>query len=292
VLEKTLVLFDTDIGSDIDDALALAYLLKHPQCELLGITTVSGDVQQRAALAEMLCRAVGRHDVPIHCGRREVLVDGPGQPNVPQYKLVADLPHRMNREENTAVDFMRKTIRQHLGKVVLLTVGPYSNVATLFALDPEIPSLLKGIVSMGGIFLEPGKREWNALVDPTATSITYAAKGRKHLSVGLDVTMKCGRQAHDLKPHFAKEPLATVAKMAQSWLDSNGEMIFHDPLATALIFHPGLCEYKSGSIHVSLTNDQNQSGATVFTEGAGEDRIAVSVAVDAFFEEYFSITER
>ena len=53
------VLLDTDIGSDIDDALCLAYLLAQPECELLGITTVTGDVEKRAMLASAQCKVVG-----------------------------------------------------------------------------------------------------------------------------------------------------------------------------------------------------------------------------------------
>ena len=62
------VLLDTDPGSDIDDVLAIAYLLKQPRCEFVGITTVSGDTPKRAALAEMVCRAFGREDIPIVAG--------------------------------------------------------------------------------------------------------------------------------------------------------------------------------------------------------------------------------
>jgi inosine-uridine nucleoside N-ribohydrolase len=72
------ILLDTDIGSDIDDAVALSYLLKQPRCELLGITTVTGDVAKRCACAEVICRSVGRGDVPIHAGTSNVLLTGPG----------------------------------------------------------------------------------------------------------------------------------------------------------------------------------------------------------------------
>ena len=57
---KKKVLFDTDIGSDIDDAVALAYLLAQPQCDLLGITTVTGESVKRAELASALCSVAGR----------------------------------------------------------------------------------------------------------------------------------------------------------------------------------------------------------------------------------------
>ena len=56
----TKVLLDTDIGTDVDDAVCLAYLLSHPDCELLGITTVTGEAVKRASLASVLCKAAGR----------------------------------------------------------------------------------------------------------------------------------------------------------------------------------------------------------------------------------------
>jgi len=62
------ILLDTDPGSDIDDVLALAYLLRQPRCELVGVTTVTGDVAKRAAIVEVVCRAYGHPHVPIHLG--------------------------------------------------------------------------------------------------------------------------------------------------------------------------------------------------------------------------------
>ena len=63
----TKLLLDTDIGTDVDDAVALAYLLSHPDCELLGITTVTGEAVKRASLASVLCQAAGK-DIPIYPG--------------------------------------------------------------------------------------------------------------------------------------------------------------------------------------------------------------------------------
>lgn len=57
----TKILLDTDIGSDIDDALCLAYLLAKPECELLGITTVSGEADKRAMMASAMCKIAGKH---------------------------------------------------------------------------------------------------------------------------------------------------------------------------------------------------------------------------------------
>lgn len=288
-MTKTPVLLDTDIGSDIDDAVALAYLLRKRECDLLGITTVSGDVQKRAALAEAVCHAAGRHDVPIHCGRRDVLIDGPGQPKVPQFEAIAHKNPRLDRPENDAVKFLQKTIRQHPGEITLLTIGPYSNIALLFALDPEIPSLLKSIISMGGIFYGGDRKEWNALVDPAATAMVYSAHRKQHLSVGLDVTEKCVMEADEVRSRFIDEPLLTVRSMAETWFKHTKALTFHDPLAATLIFHPELCEYESGQIHVSYGVGEPTSGHTKFVAGPGPDQVAKTVNVEGFFAEYFKV---
>ncbi|CAN5483724.1 nucleoside hydrolase [soil metagenome] len=281
-MERVPILLDTDPGSDIDDAVAMAYLLHQPRCELLGITTVTGDVQKRAALVEMICRAAGREDVPIHIGRRLPLLHGPGQPNVPHYEPVSDLPHRLDRRENTAVGFLRDTIRSRPGEITLLTIGPYSNIALLFALDPEIPFLVKGLVSMGGQFFAPGL-EWNARCDPVATQMVYGTPRRDHLSVGLDVTLQCRLSAEEVHRRFVGEPLATVLRMTQSWFRHASDITFHDPLAAAAIFHPDLMETRTGTVTV------DSEGGTSFTEGDGPDRVAETVHRDAFFEEYFDV---
>lgn len=283
------ILFDTDIGSDIDDAVALAYLLHQPRCELLGITTVTGDVQRRAAIAEVLCRTAGKGHVPIHCGRRTPLAYGPGQPEVPQYEAIAKEAHRLDRPENDAVPFLRDAIRKRPGEIVLLTVGPFSIVAALFALDPEIPLLLRGMVSMAGVFFAPGRREWNVLVDPEAAAIVYAAQRPVHRSFGLDVTERCRMPADGVKARFKGETLETVLRLADRWFAHTDAITFHDPLAAAAIFHPGLCSEKAGRVRVSLDRDPAKSGETHLQDGEGPDRVAEAVDAAAFFEEYFSV---
>lgn len=280
--ERIPVLLDTDIGSDIDDAVALAYLLREPRCELLGITTVTGDVQKRAALSEIVCRAGGRSDIPIHCGRREVLTRGAGQPLVPHYDTVSDHPHSVSRPENTALDFLRSTIRSRPGEIVLISIGPYSNLALLFAVDPEIPFLVRDIVSMGGVFFTLMGPEWNSICDPTASEMVYVAPRKTHLTVGLDVTMQCRMEASEVLRRFRGEPLETVAVMAKQWFQRTPEMTFHDPLTAMLVFHPELCAYKCGTV-------TTRSGKTVLKEGDGPDRVASSVNVDRFFAEYFRV---
>ena len=166
--DRRLVLLDTDIGNDIDDAVCLAYLLAQPQCELIGITTVTAEPDVRARLVSVLCRNAGR-DVPIYPGAADPLV-GPAVQGPPPQAVVLDRwEHDTSFPVEPAVDFLRRTIRAHPGEVTLLTIGPLTNVALLFAADPAIPSLLESLVTMGGSYASgPAEAEWNLHCDPEA----------------------------------------------------------------------------------------------------------------------------
>jgi inosine-uridine nucleoside N-ribohydrolase len=283
--ETVPVLLDTDIGSDIDDAVALAYLLSKPECELAGITTVTGDVAKRAALASYLCEVAGRPDIPVHCGASTVLLNGPGQPDVPQYEAIAAKPHRIDWPSNTAIDFMRRTIRERPGEVTLLSIGPVTNVALLFALDPELPSMLKAWVSMAGVFFQERGPEWNARCDPVATAMAFRAHPPRRIHVGLDVTMQCRLDAVEVRARFKGPLLEAVLEMAEPWFAQRPEIVFHDPLATALIFRPELCELRRGLVSVD-----DRTGQTRFDpDPSGPDEVAAQVDSAAFFAEYFGV---
>src|SRR5215210_4822768 len=151
----TKVLLDTDIGTDVDDAVALAYLLSHPDCELLGITTVTGEVEKRASLASVMCRAAGR-DIPIYPGADRPMLGEQRQPLAQQATVLPRWPHQTDFPKGQAVEFLANTIRSHPGEVTLLTIGPLTNAGLLFSQHPGIAGLLAGFVMMGGNFDEEG----------------------------------------------------------------------------------------------------------------------------------------
>jgi inosine-uridine nucleoside N-ribohydrolase len=292
--ERIPILLDTDIGSDIDDAVCLAYLLRQPRCELLGITTVTGEPTKRAMLADAVCRAAGREDVPIHSGVETPLLVPLLQTDAPQVAALARFPHRTDFAPNTAVEFLRQTIRARPGEITLLAIGPLTNIGLLFAVDPEIPRLLKGLMLMCGLF-DPHTsygtlREWNALGDPHATAIVYKAPVASHRSVGLDVTTRCVLDAETCRQRLRGGPLDVVASMAEVWFKHSGAITFHDPLAAAAIFHPELCEWKGGTVEVELCNPR-LAGLTMLdphTEAKPHD-VAWTVDAKAFFSEYFEV---
>lgn len=294
-LEKRKILLDTDIGTDIDDAVCLAYLLLHPWCDLLGITTVTGEAEKRAMLASALCRRAGR-DVPIYPGAEQPLFLPQRQNHAAQASALGRWSHETRFPRGEAVGFMQKTIRQNPGEVILLTIAPLTNIALLFATDPEIPSLLKGLVMMCGRFHDPPPQgyapvEWNALVDAHATSLVYGERVKVHRSVGTDVTSKVAMTPGQFRQTFRDIPLfAPVMDWAEIWFTEWAGTTFHDPLAAAAIFDETLCSFVRGTVRVHL-DDEASRGLTSWTPGspASPHEVAVGIDTDRFFRHYIEV---
>lgn len=288
------VLLDTDIGSDIDDAVCLAYLLAQPVCELLGITTVSGEPVERAKIASALCKVAGRN-VPIYPGAEAPLSGQQRQPKAQQAAKLSTWEHDTEFPADQAISFMRQTIRAHPGEVVLLAIGPMTNVAQLFREDPEIPALLKSLVLMCGRFTDTlptrGRAvEWNALCDAEATDVVYRAQPQVHRSIGLDVTLQVVLQADDVRERFSTPLLRPVLDFAEVWFEQQAKMVFHDPLAAATIFDAGLCSFTPGAVTVELA-EEAERGRTDWNaaDRSTTHEIATSVDASRFFEHYFNI---
>lgn len=294
VNDRVPVLFDTDIGSDIDDAVALAYLLREPRCDLVGITTVSGEPQARASLADALCRAAGRTNIPIHSGSAEPFLVEQRQPHAPQKSILERWPHRSDFAPCSAVPFMQDLIRSRPGEITLLAVGPLTNVGLLFVVDPEIPSLLKRLVLMAGVYTTDvagaPRAEWNVLLDPHAAARVFQSPVAELVAYGLDVTMRCSLEAEECRQRFQGPVLSVVAEMAEVWFQRRPRIVFHDPLAAAALFEPDLCTYETGRIEVELSSPRTAGMTHWQADPIGPHKVAKGVDAERFFQRYFSVT--
>ena len=288
----TKILLDTDIGSDIDDAWCLTYLLAQPGCELVGITTVSGEVETRAELASALCRHVAR-EIPIHAGLDAPLSGPQLQPHAPQKEALARWDHATGFARGTAIDFMAETIRASPDEVVLLTIGPLTNVATLFAAHPEVPGRLRALVMMAGAFRRRGGKgkwnEWNVRCDADAARRVYATPVRVHRSVGLNVTVRVGLPSADVRARCSHPRWGPALDMAEVWFRQSDVTLFHDPLAAATLFDDGLLEWNRGEITVGLEGEDRGS-TSLSLDPRGPHEAASFVEPERFFAHFFSIT--
>ena len=285
------IFLDTDIGSDIDDVICLTYLLNNPDCDLLGITTVTGEAEKRAKIARKLCSDANKK-IPVVSGRSEPLI-------IPQYQRFADQARvveywndNMEDQTHNAIDFMRRSIRENPHEVTLLAIGPLTNVALLFLVDPEIPSLLDGLMVMCGSFYSTSLKtitmEWNAICDPHAAEIVYRTPIQNHYSVGLDVTQKVTMSPAEFRDKFSRDSLYRVLDYAEIWLQKRDLVTFHDPLAAVAIFEPEIVRFEQGIVTVDLANKRTV-GLTDFTPvREGPCFVANDTNAEAFFHHFFS----
>src|SRR5438105_1860090 len=155
--EKVPLLWDTDLGSDIDDAFALALILASPELDLRGVTTVSGDAQVRALMACRFLTMTGRRHTPVAAGSapqppREISATG-------QYRYYYHPDVLFNRtirpQKETAVDFLYARLKGQPGKITLVATGPLTNIARLITQKPDCKPWIRRIVLTGG-FLRTG----------------------------------------------------------------------------------------------------------------------------------------
>ena len=292
-INKEKLLLDTDIGNDIDDSVCLSYLLCQKQCEILGITTVSGEPVVRAKLTSALLKAAGRDDIPIYPGVEQPLLTPQKQPVAHQAKYLSKYPHETKFPEGQAIEFMRRTIRGNPHEVTLLAVGPLTNIALLFAVDPEIPALLKQLVIMCGTFTyrykgDPCLTEWNARCDPYATAMVYRAPVKNIVSVGLDVTSEVALEKEEIIKRFNTGILKVVLDFSGILDNTRQQIVFHDPLAASVIFKKEICDFKRGNVEIEIDSKRLEGLTYWEADEKGKNEVAFGVNRDMFFEHFFN----
>ncbi|MDP9899064.1 nucleoside hydrolase [Variovorax ginsengisoli] len=190
------LIIDTDPGQD--DALALLVALGAPDIELLGVTTVAGNVPvtQTADNARRILELAGRGDVPVFAGASRPLLRAPrpvpeihGETGIDGWDW---LPAQRPPEAMHAVDWLVETLlREPAGSVSLIALAPQTNLALALRRAPQIAERLARVVFMGGGYFEGGNMtpaaEYNILVDPEAAAIVLGA-GLDLTAVPLDCT--------------------------------------------------------------------------------------------------------
>ena len=143
-LAPQLVIIDTDIGDDFDDALAVGLALSSPELKILGIMSAWGDTTLRARLLDRILCETGRTDIPVAVG---VEKHGRGQAAFTQSRWATREPAKPHP---AAVDFLLETIRQNPGQITLIGIAPLTNLAAAIERDSATFKKLKRIVIMGG----------------------------------------------------------------------------------------------------------------------------------------------
>jgi len=280
------VLIDTDPG--VDDAFALLLAMRSPELKIEAITAVAGNVPLELTLPNALrmVEIAGRTDIPVAAGAKAPLLrrlvtaayahgeNGLGGAVFPEPTIKPVAEH--------AAELIRSVIRRYPKEVTLITVGPLTNVAAALNGDPELASLIKGVVMMGGSLsggnITPAA-EFNIYVDPEAARIVFQS-GIPLTMVGLDVTRRTSlTDEHVRLLEAAQNPVSqAAAKIARHAIDHNREQGFlvgpnmHDSLAVAAFLDPTILKWKEYYVDVETTGELTAGQTLGYSPTSGDLR--------------------
>ena len=303
------IIIDCDPG--IDDAVAIWLALASPELELLGITTVAGNVPlaKTQENARKVCELAGRHETRVFAGCSRPLLRPPvtaeafhGHDGLANVGLPApELP----LQPQHAVDWLVETLLAvEDGTVTICPLGPLTNVALAIVKEPRILPKIREIVLMGGGFFEGGNTtpaaEFNIHVDPHAAHVVFTASVPLTM-MPLDVTHKALMTGPRVAAVRALgTPVAeAAAKMMASYgthdaekLDQHGGPL-HDPCVIAHLLEPTLFQGRDCFVQVETASEATM-GMTVVdwwgvTGQAANCRVMNGIDADGFFT---LVTER
>ncbi len=292
-MEKINLLIDTDIGADVDDIITLYCALQNPKLNLVGITTVFKNTVERARAVNKLQSYFGTN-VPVYAGCKnkysEVAADNAKSTlhdksaDLPQFDPIN--PNDENGE--SAVEFIVSQTEKYQSNLVILAIGPLTNVAKAIKIAPDVMRGLNKLVLMGGCYFE-GRPEWNIFCDPEGARVVFES-GLNIYCVGTDVTKKTKLSSELLQEFLSKQErndaLGMIARHAQKWIDvRNVGVTLHDPLTLYCILYPELIKFKpqrvgietAGKITKGLTVNFSQTNLYPSTYG---ETVMVAYEVD------------
>lgn len=252
------IIIDTDPG--IDDAMAIFFALRSPELDVIGLTTVFGNVDTDLTTtnALRLLEIAGREDIPVARGASDPLSgphgklaafvhgdDGQGNLNLP--------PPRSKPVAQPAASFIVDQVMRAPGEITLVPIGPLTNIALALRLEPRIANNVRRVVFMGGNAYCAGNAspaaEANCFGDPEAADLVLGAAWDVTM-VGLDVTHKVNMTAADIARYAAEgdNPLAQhvtrILPFYQAFNESHvpglDGIYVHDSSAIAYLIDPSL----------------------------------------------------
>lgn len=249
-MEPIRIFIDTDIGDDVDDALAIALAALSPELTLTGVSTVYGNVSARRQLAVQLLRQLGT-EVPVEAGVGRSLRFQNDTSVLPhQCRVLAEQPPAAANVHG--VELLIETVRS-APETVVIALGPLTNIAMAVLLAPDIMKHAK-IVLMGGAF-SAVYPEYNILCDPEAANIVLRS-GAEIRMIGLDVTAPCilSKEEEGVIGSFRDGYRGFLASLCAIWLETSKskKVTLHDPLTVASLIDPTLLKMEAAPVRIEM----------------------------------------
>ncbi|MCD9024247.1 nucleoside hydrolase [Cohnella silvisoli] len=289
------IIIDTDIGSDIDDAMALALAMRSPEITIEGVTTVYGDVDLRARMTRKMLQYGQREDVRVYPGinkpllhNREIWLAGHEGKGI-----LTEEDVNLEIESKHAVDFIIETVMANPGQITLVPIGPLTNIAACIIREPELVNNVKEIIMMGGVTrlgdngASLATVEHNIVSDPEAASLVFGS-GAKIVMVGLDVTLKVViTDEEQRRLHETGDPLnMALARMLEEWFSfvKKPKTFMHDPLTISLLIDRTLVRTKKMKVHVEYDHRQKTGQTVAALSDDGNVEVCLEVDQDRFMK--------
>jgi len=294
--EPQLAILDTDIGDAIDDAFALALVLRSPELRLLGITTAYGDTELRARLVDRYLDEVGE-EIPVAAGIATPHSNVFTQAAYARQGLrFSVLDPAKEGKHPDGVEFLLEQIREHPGEITLIAIGPLTNVRAAIERDPATFRKLKRVVLMGGSIARgydgskgertPGDAEWNIKCDPAGAKALLGA-GVPVFMMPLDSTQIPLETKERERIFSYGSPLTDQLTllyhqwMAHSEWHPTGPTLF-DPVTVAYAIRPGLCPATPMRLEV------DEKGQTRRVEGEPNAEVCLHSDESGFLQFFLS----
>ncbi|MBE6584258.1 MAG: nucleoside hydrolase [Ruminococcaceae bacterium] len=301
------VLIDTDIGDEIDDAWAL-YLAMKTELDIVGVTTVFQNTDERARICKRLLSLYGKgyENVPVYAGESDPIAASGGKyGHTCHYTSELDL-EKYKPNGDAAVDYIIDSCKKYGKKLVIVAIGPFTNIAKAIKKDAEAVRSAGKIVIMGGAYYKQ-YADWNVMCDVDAARDIFSSLDNLEC-IGADVTHKLQLNNEQLdKLCLAKSNAAAeeLAKLLKLWRGSVTDRLpaLHDPLAIYYAAHPDVCEMAEQ--RVTVVTEGLARGITLNVDAYGKQamnptyknteipRLAVARSVDApgFIDTFLSFFE-
>jgi len=284
---RQLVIIDTDIGDDIDDAFAVGLALQSPEVKILGIMTAWGNTPLRARLVGRFLKETGRAEIPVALGIEKY--PAKGKLTFSQARYAERGPEK---QLPGAVDFLLGEIRKHPGEITLIAIGPETNLGAAIERDSETFRKLKRVVLMGGSvyrgyegFAYPtgtphAEPEWNILCDVEAARRVFAS-GVPLYVMPLDATQIRLQELERARIFSSGSALTdALTVLYEQWTGGVGQKTptLFDVVAMAYAIRPELCP--TVPMRLRIEDD----GSTKVEEGKANAEVCLRSDSDRFFE--------
>lgn len=293
------LILDCDIGTDVDDALALAFAVRHPELRLAAVTTVSGDTTRRALIAKKLLLLAGRDDIEVAAGERGGQSQQHRSAEAGHEDAMLGEPPDAEISARDAVTLLLEECER--GEYVVATVGMQSNIAAALERDPSFAQDVRLLAVMGGVFAPvrflgnrlPPAIDHNLNVDQPA-SLRALSAGIPTLYVPADVTMGTWLMEPHLESLRGGDALCReLARQIDVWrprlqlmgrgaIDPAHVCLLHDPLTVACLTEEGRSLVTVERLPVTVAMHHGHVRTFIDRAAGAEADVVTSVDAPAF----------